>query len=133
MTIFYCLRFETSLTVSSYDSQGHGGGIRPHLHTGKYGAQDKSQTHIATDITVSLWGTLSDERPLPSNSCCPILFEVPAQQRVYMPQYLTQICKSAKVTLFQVTEAYSSFDRINTLYTTNFVNRLVWYVQYNKK
>jgi hypothetical protein len=30
-TIFYCLRFETSLFVPS---QGHGGGIRPRLHTG---------------------------------------------------------------------------------------------------
>jgi hypothetical protein len=28
-TVFYCLRFETSLFVASYDSQGHGGGIRP--------------------------------------------------------------------------------------------------------
>jgi hypothetical protein len=34
MTIFYCLRFETSLFVASYDSQGYGGGIRPRLHTG---------------------------------------------------------------------------------------------------
>jgi hypothetical protein len=33
-TIFYCLRFETSLFVASYDSQGHGGGIWPRLHTG---------------------------------------------------------------------------------------------------
>jgi hypothetical protein len=33
-TIFYCLRFETSLFVASYDSQGHGGGILPSLHTG---------------------------------------------------------------------------------------------------
>jgi hypothetical protein len=33
-TIFYCLRFETSLFVASYDSQGYGGGIRPRLHTG---------------------------------------------------------------------------------------------------
>jgi hypothetical protein len=31
-TIFYCLRFENSLFVASYDSQGHGGGIRPRLH-----------------------------------------------------------------------------------------------------
>jgi hypothetical protein len=28
-TIFYCLRFETSLFVASYDSQGYGGGIDP--------------------------------------------------------------------------------------------------------
>jgi hypothetical protein len=34
MTIFYCLRFETSLFVASYDSQGYCGGIRPRLHTG---------------------------------------------------------------------------------------------------
>jgi hypothetical protein len=33
-TIFYCLRFETSIFVTSFDSQGHGGGIWPHLHTG---------------------------------------------------------------------------------------------------
>jgi hypothetical protein len=33
VTIFYCLRFETSLLVASYDSQGHGGGIRTCLHT----------------------------------------------------------------------------------------------------
>jgi hypothetical protein len=32
-TIFYCLRFETPLFVASYDSQGHGGGIRSRLHT----------------------------------------------------------------------------------------------------
>jgi hypothetical protein len=31
--IFYCLSFETSPFVASYDSQGHGGGIRPRLHT----------------------------------------------------------------------------------------------------
>jgi hypothetical protein len=34
-TVFYCLRFETFLFVASYDSQGHGGGIRPRLHTAK--------------------------------------------------------------------------------------------------
>jgi hypothetical protein len=33
-TIFYSLRFETYLLAASYDSQGHGGGIQPRLHTG---------------------------------------------------------------------------------------------------
>jgi hypothetical protein len=33
-TIFYYLRFVTSLFVASYDSQGCGGGIRPRLHPG---------------------------------------------------------------------------------------------------
>jgi hypothetical protein len=33
-TIFYCLRFETSIFIVSCDSQGHGGGIQPRLHTG---------------------------------------------------------------------------------------------------
>jgi hypothetical protein len=31
VTIFYCLRFEASLFVASYYSQGYGGGIRPRL------------------------------------------------------------------------------------------------------
>jgi hypothetical protein len=34
VTIFYCLRIETSLFVASYDSKGYGGGIQPCLHTG---------------------------------------------------------------------------------------------------
>jgi hypothetical protein len=34
VAIFYCLRFETSLFVASYNLQGHGGGIRLRLHTG---------------------------------------------------------------------------------------------------
>jgi hypothetical protein len=32
VTIIYCLRFETSLFVASYDSQDYGGSIRPRLH-----------------------------------------------------------------------------------------------------
>jgi hypothetical protein len=36
VAIFYCLRSETSLFIASYDSQGHGGGIRPHLHTPEF-------------------------------------------------------------------------------------------------
>jgi hypothetical protein len=34
MTIFYSLRFETSLFVTSYDSQGYGRSMRPRLYTG---------------------------------------------------------------------------------------------------
>jgi hypothetical protein len=42
-TIFYCLRFDTSFFVASYDSQGHGGGIRPCLHTGVTSAPNLSR------------------------------------------------------------------------------------------
>jgi hypothetical protein len=31
VAIFYCIRFETSLFVASYDSQGHGGDIRSYI------------------------------------------------------------------------------------------------------
>jgi hypothetical protein len=33
-TVFYCLRFEASLFVASYDAQGYGVGIAPRLHAG---------------------------------------------------------------------------------------------------
>jgi hypothetical protein len=51
VTIFYGLRFENSLFVASYDSQGYGGGIRPRLHTEVISLQfrSQSQSHIATD------------------------------------------------------------------------------------
>jgi hypothetical protein len=35
----YCLRFETSLFVASYGSQGHGVGIWPRLHKGYRGVK----------------------------------------------------------------------------------------------
>jgi hypothetical protein len=34
-TVFYCIICETSLFVASYHSQGHGGGMRLRLHTGR--------------------------------------------------------------------------------------------------
>jgi hypothetical protein len=34
VTIFYCLRFEISLFIASYNSHGYSGSIRPCLHTG---------------------------------------------------------------------------------------------------
>jgi hypothetical protein len=48
-TVSYCLRFETSLFVAPYDSQGYGGGIWPHLHTGVGDYCGQRQSHTATD------------------------------------------------------------------------------------
>jgi hypothetical protein len=66
VAIFYCLRFETSLFVASYDSQGYDGGIRPRLHTGVLPIQ--SQSPITTDYqSVSKsdsYGLVSVGRPL---------------------------------------------------------------------
>jgi hypothetical protein len=90
VTIFYCLRFETSLSVASYHSQGHGGGIRRRLHTGfplanvkvkvkdtlrptlsrppcrgikhPSGAQDQIFYCCQTVAGLVMWGALSDER-----------------------------------------------------------------------
>jgi hypothetical protein len=48
VTIFYSLIFETSLFVAFYDSQGHGGGIRPRLHTGlaSFGTSSSKWLHF---------------------------------------------------------------------------------------
>jgi hypothetical protein len=87
-TIFFCLRFETFLFVASYHSQGHGGGIWPHLHTGgeyfkvKVKVMLRPTVHSAnlswnkapswglrpdlyyfhTVAGLLMWGVLSDER-----------------------------------------------------------------------
>jgi hypothetical protein len=65
---FYCLRFETSLFVASYDSQGYDGDIRPHLHTGLSVSQSQSQIYDTTDgqsaslswIKAPIWGLRPD-------------------------------------------------------------------------
>jgi hypothetical protein len=48
-TEFYCLRFEISLFVASYDSQGHDGGIRPRHNTGSTRVESESESYITTD------------------------------------------------------------------------------------
>jgi hypothetical protein len=48
-TVFYCLRFETPLFVASYDSQGHGGGIRPRLFFYNHFAQTQRKTVCIVD------------------------------------------------------------------------------------
>jgi hypothetical protein len=53
VAIFYCLRFETSLFVASYDSQGYGGGIRPRLHMG--GCRIKKSKLTAARLVSSLY------------------------------------------------------------------------------
>jgi hypothetical protein len=50
VTIFYCLKFETSLFVASYDSQGHGGGIRPRLHTGETDSSNAIPSYISPAV-----------------------------------------------------------------------------------
>jgi hypothetical protein len=63
-TIFYCLSFETSLFVASYDSQGHGGGIRPLLHTGPE-LNSKSKDHDPLNFFFMLRPTVSSWRKAP--------------------------------------------------------------------
>jgi hypothetical protein len=64
-TIFYCLTFETSLFVASYDSQGHGGGIRPRLHTGQ---QPLSDLHSYL-ITRGQANSVGDNKKIHNKNC----------------------------------------------------------------
>jgi hypothetical protein len=61
-TVFYCLRYETSVFVVSYDSQGHGGGIRPSLHTVVNCQLLVAYCYIASGRT-----TAQQTHPLPNN------------------------------------------------------------------
>jgi hypothetical protein len=58
-TIFYCLTFETSLFVASYDSQGHGGGIRSRLHTG-IGTYNSTSWYILSVAEYRIVDTVSN-------------------------------------------------------------------------
>jgi hypothetical protein len=106
-TIFYCLRFETSLFVASYDSQGHGGGIRPRLHTGctvsTDGLQDNSSARIPRK-TFSLllrFGVFTER--LPSNgrgtdsienglSDCCLATSNNIRNSIFACVYATEVC-----------------------------------------
>jgi hypothetical protein len=48
---YFTLRFETSLFVATYDSQGYGGSIRARLHTGEE-LTIQSQSYVTTDSSV---------------------------------------------------------------------------------
>jgi hypothetical protein len=98
VTIFYCLRFETSLFVAYYDSQGHGGGIRPRLHTGLTpvnqlrvlswpGADRRQNTHlngssvvICVSVATVMW---VHQKPLSSNCLFRIASEAPHSRQSY--------------------------------------------------
>jgi hypothetical protein len=69
-TIFYCLRFETSLFVASYDSQSHGGGIRPRLHAGLYISKEQD------DPVIPPCRNSIENTALPSNGPTLIYFDV---------------------------------------------------------
>jgi hypothetical protein len=77
-TIFYWVSFETSLFVASYDSQGHGGGIRHRLHTGQVKVKVTLRLTVSQSVSLGVeppdiyytltfmvwfsWGALSDEK-----------------------------------------------------------------------
>jgi hypothetical protein len=59
VTILYCLIFETSLFVVSYDSQGHGGAVLPRLHTGGCGLSYIASARTAQKTFLPLLRVLS--------------------------------------------------------------------------
>jgi hypothetical protein len=67
VTIFYCLIFETSLFVSSYDSQGHGAGIRLRLPAGfgysLYRHGEDPTDNIVSQFLYCCFGRLPSESP----------------------------------------------------------------------
>jgi hypothetical protein len=69
-TVFYCLRFETSLFVASYDSQGHGGGIRPCLHTGnsvkssQFSLYSRGTDHIENRVLLLMGHHVAQHGPI---------------------------------------------------------------------
>jgi hypothetical protein len=106
VTIFYCLAFETSLLIASYDSQGYGGGIRPCLHTaclsGKllvcyyhrptaYGTPNSRVQFLILVVTVCLCSRCPGNvlEPLPSKTGSPVSGSpIPAFRRCLLSRCL---------------------------------------------
>jgi hypothetical protein len=95
-TVFHCLRFETSLFVASYDTQGHGGGIRPRLHTGSLLSLQKSKSKLLYDRTENTYycvfsrcrGNNISPEMFPSNGCCTVAeYAAVTYQWIYMTRY----------------------------------------------
>jgi hypothetical protein len=58
-TILYGLRFETSLLVASYDSQGYDGNFRPRLHKGFLTGSIQSQIHVKVTLRLTVSQSIS--------------------------------------------------------------------------
>jgi hypothetical protein len=71
VTIFYSLRFEASLFVASYDSQGYGGGIRPLLHTANERTDFVLCLYLGTDHIENTVHLLLHSCPLLRKTCLP--------------------------------------------------------------
>jgi hypothetical protein len=66
-TIFYCLTFESSLFVASYDSQGHGGGIHNQRYPlGTYRVENTAPHCCSSIVAV---GICLFAKPFLSNDC----------------------------------------------------------------
>jgi hypothetical protein len=129
-TIFFCLRFETSLFVASYDLQGYGGDIRPRLYTGMYGSSlsPLSQGHggglhyiRSARTTEKTSHMIPTQRVNWINDCClatsynirPLrhILHCCTLERVY--REVTRNALSKSVTILQHVDALPSNDSVN--------------------
>jgi hypothetical protein len=106
VTIFYCLRFETSLFVASYDSQGYGGGIRTRLHTGVNCQLLLTTGYIASGRTTQI------THPLPSNGC-PLLLRIRCRGMCLLSRCLAiGLCLRIIVNVYFLITWYQHFLRL---------------------
>jgi hypothetical protein len=99
-TILYCLRFETSLSVTTYDSQGHSGGTWPRFHT-----WDWMNSRSVLPITPRQWSRRKHCSSLLKFNrcllwiCCllaGVVYRVIIWQRVCMLQYRVIECSGGE-------------------------------------
>jgi hypothetical protein len=122
-TIFYCLTFETSLFVASYDSQGNGRGIRPRLPTGK-----TALIHYLSCFSTTLHGPKREHRSQQFLYCClrircrGNLFTepLPSSGRLLLLYYygLRVSCQNITAAMFVNTERYSPWFQAGVLDVT---------------
>jgi hypothetical protein len=102
-TIFYSLRFETPLFVASYDSQGHGGGIRPRLTGG-------SLYTLRTKSTENTSHVISSQRVHWRADCClATSYNIRPLRRIFHCCTLERVYRAVDQIRYDINTEYSSF------------------------
>jgi hypothetical protein len=116
---YFTLKFETSHFVASHDSQGHGGDIRPRLHTGVF---LRSKVIPSVSVLLTVLCRLKREHPVNSSISCfpmqlPLAYSLPRNPTVkasisLVTTYYVRASDAAVISIFVSAETETSSNSV---------------------